>query len=98
MAVIHRGIQPEFIGMRYAKAVGILWTQVDITLLESIFIQLEFKGIQVLVGRAVYPAAVGKTQLALWILVESNGSTWEEVGIISFKRGIILHIPGAAVL
>src|SRR6202022_3389835 len=42
-----------FIGVYNFKTIGILWPQLCVTFLESIFIQFKFKRIQILVSRAV---------------------------------------------
>src|SRR2546421_12729955 len=89
MTIIDRCVQCEFIRMRDAKTSGVLWTKIDVAFHKSVFIQLHFERIQVLVNRTIDPAAISNTELALWILVESDGSTWKYICIMTLKTGII---------
>ena len=75
-----------FISIGQAEGIGILWTKLRVPFLESIIIQLKFKWVQVLVGRAVYTATVAKAPLHHGIFVQCNGRTWKEISVMTGKR------------
>ena len=53
-----------------AKAIGVLRAKVDVAFHESVFVQLHFKRIKVLVSRAVDPAAVVRLNWLLGFLLK----------------------------
>ncbi len=97
MTVINAGIQFELISMRNAETVGILRTKVCVALHVGIFIQFEFKRIQILVGRPVYTTAISETPLAGWLFIKSNCNTWKEISVVPFKSRIVRNVFYAAI-
>ena len=95
MAVIQFGGQLVFVDVRQAKAVRILGPQIDIAFLIGIIIQLELKWVQVLIGRAVNPAAIGQTPLAFRIFIESHRRAREKIGVMPLVPGFARFIDRA---
>ena len=81
MAIIYSGVQFVLESMCYSKAIGVLWTQVNVTTHKSVFIQFEFKGIQVLVCGTINTATVTETPLLHRVFIKRDSGAGKQVGV-----------------